>query len=371
VTASYSYDQDSRLTGITYQFGANTLGNLTYTYDSLGRRTQVGGSFARTGLPGAVTSTAYDAANELTNWNGASIPYDANGNMLSDGSNLFTWNTRDQVATLNGVSPQYDAFGRRIKNAAGTSFLYNGADAVQELSGNTVTANLLNGSIDEAFTRSDSSGSFTPLKDAMGSIIALADSTGNLVTSYTYDPFGITTITGTANSNYSQYTGRENEGGGLYYYRARYYSTLLKRFISEDPLGFAGGDENLYAYVTDDPINFFDPSGLDRGWYELGDGYTAGVDRFPEGGQAGFEIHIYKGDSELGIVKGNLGWIAKHGAPPSRPAGIPEAVINKINGINVSEMRANGTLPNTFRGRTPNGFRYLQPGRMLRCLEYP
>src|SRR6266571_5982563 len=57
-----------------------------YTYDSLGRRTQVGGSFAQTGLPTAVTSATYDAANELTNWNGLTISYDLNGNMLSDGT---------------------------------------------------------------------------------------------------------------------------------------------------------------------------------------------------------------------------------------------------------------------------------------------
>ena len=102
-------------------------------------------------------------ANELTNWNGTTISYDANDNMLSDGSNTFTWNARNQVATLNNVSLQYDAFGRRSKNAAGASFLYNGANAVQELSGSTVTANLLGGGIDEFFNRADGSGSFTPL----------------------------------------------------------------------------------------------------------------------------------------------------------------------------------------------------------------
>jgi YD repeat-containing protein len=89
---SYGYDNNSRLTGITYQFGSNTLGNLTYAYDQLGQRTQVSGSFARTGLPGAVTSATYDAANELTNWNGLALSYDQNGNMLSDGANAFTWN---------------------------------------------------------------------------------------------------------------------------------------------------------------------------------------------------------------------------------------------------------------------------------------
>src|SRR5205807_9831447 len=109
VSVAYGYDSSSHLTGITYQFGANTLGNLSYAYDPLGRRTQVGGSFARTGLPGAVTTATYDTANELTNWNGTAISYDSNGNMLSDGSNAFTWNARNQVASLNGVSLQYDA----------------------------------------------------------------------------------------------------------------------------------------------------------------------------------------------------------------------------------------------------------------------
>lgn len=87
---SYGYDNNAHLIGITYQFGSNTLGNITYAYDQLGRRTQVGGSFARTGLPGAVSSASYDAANELTNWNGIGLSYDANGNMLTDGSNLIT-----------------------------------------------------------------------------------------------------------------------------------------------------------------------------------------------------------------------------------------------------------------------------------------
>jgi hypothetical protein len=172
------------VTGITYKFNANTLGNLTYSYDSLGRRTQVGGSFAQTGLPGTVTSATYDAANELTNWNGTSISYDSNGNILSDGANAFTWNARNEVATLNGRNLQYDAAGRRIQNQLGTSFLYDGANAAQELSGSTVTANLLSGRTDEFFSRIDSSGSSALLKDVLGSTIALADGSGNLTAQY-------------------------------------------------------------------------------------------------------------------------------------------------------------------------------------------
>jgi len=262
VNVSYIYDNDSHLTGITYKFNANTVGDLSYSYDSLGRRTQVGGSFAKTALPTGMTSATYDAANELTNWDGTAINYDLNGNMLSDGSNVFTLNARNQVATLNSVSLQYDAAGRRIQNAAGKSFLYDGANTSQELSGATVTASLLTGGIDEIFTRADSAGSFSLLQDALGSTVALMDANGGLTTQYSYDPFGNTTSAGGASSNPLQFTGRENEGNGLYFYRARYYSPVLGRFINEDPLGFAGSGPNFYAYSFNSPINLIDPLGL-------------------------------------------------------------------------------------------------------------
>jgi RHS repeat-associated protein len=261
VNVSYTYDNDSRVTGITYKFNTSTLGDLAYTYDALGRRTLLNGSFAGTGLPGAMASAAYDAANELTNWNGTAISYDLNGNMLSDGTNTFSWNARNQIASLNSASLQYDAFGRRLQNASGKSFLYDGANAAQELSGSTATANLIGGGIDEIFTRADSTGTYTPLQDALGSTVALVDAAGNLATQYAYDPFGNTSVSGATNSNAFQYTGRENEGSGLYYYRTRYYSPVLGRFVNQDPLGFKGGSTNLYTYVLDNPTNFTDPSG--------------------------------------------------------------------------------------------------------------
>jgi len=59
------------------------------------------------------------------------------------------------------------------------------------------------------------------------------------------------------------YTGREwDKELGLYYYRARYYDPKGGRFISKDPIGFAGGDVNLYRYVSNNPVNATDPSGL-------------------------------------------------------------------------------------------------------------
>ena len=69
-------------------------------------------------------------------------------------------------------------------------------------------------------------------------------------------------VKGTLDKNYT-YTGREwNKEAGLYYYRARFYDAEVGRFISKDPIGFAGGDVNLYSYVGQNPVNFADPMGL-------------------------------------------------------------------------------------------------------------
>src|SRR6185437_11363156 len=128
--------------------------------------------------------------------------------------------------------------------------------------GGTPTANLLTGlGIDEVFSRTDANGARSLLTDAPGSTLALTNDTGTVQTSYTYDPFGNPSASGASDANSQQFTSRENDGTGLQYNRARYYSPSLQLFISEDPLDF-GGDANLYAYVGNDPINATDPSGL-------------------------------------------------------------------------------------------------------------
>lgn len=131
------------------------------------------------------------------------------------------------------------------------------------------------------------------LTDALGSPVAVTDATGMVQTEYTYEPFGRTVVTGAMNSSSYQYTGRENDGTGLYYYRARYYHPGLQRFISEDPILApltetqfgckyqAGSDSrwllpamisspatlssqlfNQYVYVQNKPLRFTDPSGM-------------------------------------------------------------------------------------------------------------
>lgn len=138
---------------------------------------------------------------------------------------------------------------------------YGGVVAVQELDAGTPSANSLNGGTDEVLARTDSTSTLLPLSDAVGNTVALVNWSGSIVTEYTYELFGNTMTSGISSSHSSQYAGRENDGNGLYYYRSRYYSPRLQRFISEDPLGLRAGT-NPYAYVNNNPVNSRDPLGL-------------------------------------------------------------------------------------------------------------
>ena len=107
----------------------------------------------------------------------------------------------------------------------------------------------------------------TMVPDIQGSIVATLNSVTGTLTKTGYQPYGENpaSLGGTF-----RYTGRRLDpetGGsaaqpsGLYYYRARTYSPTLGRFLQPDPIGYAGGN-NLYAYVSNDPLNLVDPLGL-------------------------------------------------------------------------------------------------------------
>jgi RHS repeat-associated protein len=102
------------------------------------------------------------------------------------------------------------------------------------------------------------------------------ENNNNGTVSYAYNDAGLrTNVTGEnsvfyrydnsnrlTNVTQGRFTAREEDGTGLYYYRARYYHSSLGRFVGEDPLENSGGDIDLYAYVANKPTTHSDPGGL-------------------------------------------------------------------------------------------------------------
>ena len=313
ITVNYGYDVASELTGLTYTQGNGTqLGNLVYGYDSDGRRIGKTGSFATDTLPAPSTQPAsFDLNDRQTSFNGVALSYDANGNLANDGTNTYTWNARNQLAQVsqNGnvqLSYSYDAMGRRIaKNVQGTAtqFLYDGTNLLQEMQGSGINPILIGPGMDERFARNDVTGRTYFLTDALNSTIALTDPTGAIKQRYSYDTYGNTTPSDTTTgfTNPYQYTGREADSPGLYYYRARYYSPMMEGFISEDPLAFGGGQTSFYAYADSNPVMYRDPNGQE--WITAIIGGIAG-------GVAGYEAGGWQGAVAGAVIGGAVGFFA-------------------------------------------------------------
>ncbi len=264
----YDYDKAGQATSITYKDGEEVLGDLHYAYDVNGRTNAIWGSYARMDLPEALGTGTYNAANQLTKRGEDEFAYDKDGNLMEDGAGEYEWNARGQLTDIDAATDasfSYDPFGRRVSKTIGettTDVLYDDANVVQESSGEELTASVLTGLMpDQLFSRTTGEGTDSYLTDRLGSLIALANGSGEVDTIYSYEPFGESSEAGEPSDNPFQFTGRDDDGTGLMYYRARYYSPALARFISADPAGFEGSGPNLYWYAYGNPLSYTDPSG--------------------------------------------------------------------------------------------------------------
>lgn len=150
-----------------------------------------------------------------------------------------------------------------------TNYLYDGPETIEEIdsSGNVLARYTQGPGIDQPFAELRSGTSSYYEQDWIGAVTSLSNSAGALANTYSYDSFGKLTASSGTLVNPFQYTAREfDPETGIYEYRNRYYDQSIGRFISEDPIQFGGG-EDFYSYAHNNPVRYFDPSGLSwRDW---------------------------------------------------------------------------------------------------------
>ncbi len=225
----------------------------------------------------------------LTAATAATPSYDADGNLLSDGVRSYEWDRLSRLVKITwGGSPvksteyRYNALGQRSEQIekSGTTetarfyYLYEGKDLLCRYTGGTAVADINRRYFSQGEQRKSGSTwtSYYYNRDHLGSIREVVNSNGTPAARYDFDPYGKRTVqyqsvsySGGCDFGFTGHMTKQSGVSGqgeivLTLFRA--YDPLLGRWLSADPIGEEGG-LNLYAYVAGNPINSWDPLGLD------------------------------------------------------------------------------------------------------------
>jgi RHS repeat-associated protein len=281
-TTSYGYDDLDRLISVSYPDGTS----VTYGYDGVGNRIAETVKDAA-GVVVSSKTAAFDAINRLSqvtdsvdSSNDATLTYDENGNLrtrtTASATVQFTYDLRDLlVETSEGSSITarfaYDAFGRRYLKIGADGlrqYLYDDTSLLQELDAEQQDVARYEYGADRLVSvlRRDEPRRFYH-QDALGSVTALTDASGEVAARYHLDAWGNFRFPTELDSSKNRFafTGHIFDSEtGLYNAKARYFDPKLGRFLTQDSyLGQIDVPPSLHRYVYGyaNPRRFTDSTG--------------------------------------------------------------------------------------------------------------
>jgi RHS repeat-associated core domain len=282
---NYSFDEKGNVIGITDNISNE---NQYFFYDDLDRLLLAGSenytqSFAYNSHGSILAHRSKDKITgdevvfgfEYGNGAGIHAPtrvsdmellYDANGNLIEDGSFTYTYNDANQLVKVTKKSENrviaeffYDESGNRVKKVEDGVVSYYITKDYDIEDGEETVYYYANGN---RVARNSDEGTFWYLDDHLGSTNVMTDADGELVERTLYYPFGSFREGGTEKYTF---TGKEFDSEiGLYYYGARYYNPQTFVFTQADtiiPDVYYPQSLNRYAYCYNNPLKYDDPDG--------------------------------------------------------------------------------------------------------------
>ncbi len=280
VTSSRSqtlvYDKLNRLTDATSHYG-----DIDYAYDTIGNRTR------ETNNTVAETYSYKMNSHQLTQKGTTTYTHAANGNMTDNSRHTFTYGDNNRLkhisvsgSTIATHTYTYNGRGERVKKSGNSTTYYHYDPSGQLIAetdtlGNTQVEYIYIDSQPAAIVRNGTLHYIHP--DHLGTPQKITNQTQATVWEATYTPFGKATITTSTITNNLRFPGQYyDQETNLHDNHFRYYDPTIGRYITSDPIGLIAG-LNTYSYVNQNPVSYYDPTGLICGTGACVFGATFGV----------------------------------------------------------------------------------------------